>query len=220
MKLRSTTLVAVAAIAMVALVAVACGDDDSGTDNEQTATPAPTATPGSENRCVDGAGDVACDLAAELGDAAAGQDIAPFLALVDAGKPHDVTCTGEPGAPWSFTKVCEGAAPGERRSGFPLAMHGSEGTYLTADELKTLMADELARGLTIASTGCAVDGCGGFIVAFRAPEQPLAFYVAFEQAEDGVYALTGAGRSGDNAQDILEGGRTFTVAGEAVFQPW
>lgn len=217
---RTSATATAVALAIISLAAIGCGDNDSGTSDERTAVPQPTATVPSGRSCAEGAATEACDLAADLGEAASAQDEAALHALVDDADPPPVLCTGEPGAPGSFTEVCEGAAPGETRDGFELALHGSEGTYLTRDQMKQLMSDELMRRVALASTGCGVDGCDTFVVAFRASEQPLAFYLAFERGDDGAYRLIGAGRSGDNADVILDGGRTFTVAGEAIFAAW
>jgi hypothetical protein len=172
--------------------------------------------------CVAGAADALCRLAAELDRAARDGNTRPFQLLVDGGQPEAITCDGT-GRPIEATFLCEGAAPGEVRPGYRLAVHGSEGTVIAPAGLRDMVSNHVTRGATLASTGCSsTDGCKTFIIAFSlGSSEPRVFYLAFEEAASGgEHVIVGAGVSGDNADAFLDGGETFTVAGEATLVKW
>lgn len=143
--------------------------------------------------------------------------------LVRVGEPATYIC-GADGRTvgFDYTDLCAGATPGETRAGYPLALHGSEGGPRSAEALLSEIEPSFAPpGVSLAAVGCPVadPGCASFVVAFRSGKAPAVVYLVFRLSPGREPALVGAGLSGDNADDILSGGRTFTGLGLTDFVP-
>lgn len=168
-----------------------------------------------------GAPSDACEFAARLERFASTGDADAFALVIHSGKPASFVCDGERGD-FRLYPLCTGALAGEERLGYPQALHGSEGGAVAADDLAATVGRHVRVGATLASIGCDAPACETFAAAFALGDgQPAVFYLAFDRdASLGAYFLTGFGLSGDNAETILRGGTTGTVAGEITFTPW
>lgn len=227
---RSQSLALAITLSLALVIVIAGCDDGSASSASATPTARPAATvtadrggtppAGVAPSCAAGADTDACDFAAHLATWATNRDANSFAILISNGQPEHVTCTGS-GTPDSTAAFCRGAVPGDVRDGYPVALHGSEGTYYSPLQLRNEVTMRISAGATMASAGCAGAACEGLIVAFATGSQPAALYLAFERARSaGGYTVVGYGLSGDNAGTILHGGTTNTLLGGVTFSAW
>ncbi|MCC7364742.1 MAG: helix-turn-helix transcriptional regulator [Dehalococcoidia bacterium] len=145
-------------------------------------------------------------------------------ALVADGETTTYRC-GPDGQAMGFedTRICEGRSDGEQVTGYPLALHGSHGGPRSPEDLVAELGAALAAppgpAPYLAAIGCVTgaDTCETFILAFATRTQPAVAYLVFRLTPGHEPVFTGAGLSGDNAEDILAGRETQTAAGPAAF---
>jgi hypothetical protein len=185
-----TLLVAVMAICATALVA--CGGDDDDAEEDPTATrspagtaaitltadetPAETGTPGETGTpAADATGTIVptpastplpCPVEETVcGSARALETLLrdDVAAVVAGAEPVTVTCDATPAAGIDVNAaVCEGASPGEMRTGYRVAAWQSEGSILPEGELLDYLQQWVDQGpLELAAVGCPT-GSNGF----------------------------------------------------------
>lgn len=174
--------------------------------------------------CPGVAADWQCEFAVRVAFDATHGGLARILQL---GQPEWYTCTvnGQVQG-MEYSDLCKGAAPGDVRRGYPLALHGSEGGPRSEAALLALLRPLFDAPATpyLGAIGfpAAPDSTGDttFIVAFATPAvpiQPAVAYLTFRLAPGREPTFTGAGISGDNAAVILAGGTTITGLGQTTF---
>ena len=218
--------------AVIAGVAIAGGiaafvaaNDDGGDDLGQAPIETPTAQPSTPSPAPstptptpepqDGR-DRAEQFARTFAPLVAARDYAGMFAIAE---PESVTCPGaEPQGLGGPFPLCDGAAEGEVRQGFQVTLAGSEGQVRSEAQMPVIFDNYALDTAELGSIGCAADAadCERFVAAFNIDGLYAAF--AFEARND-THVLVGFAFGGDNAQEVLEGGTTFSHFGEVTFEP-
>jgi hypothetical protein len=167
-----------------------------------------------------------CQFAIFLERAQAADELRP---LIRTGAQQTYTCGNGVLPGFEYSAVCEGAAEGETRTGYPLVLHGSEGGPVSLGAMISRLNSAIGSPLSepdgviseAVSVGFPLDNGEGtrFMVALVTGKQPAVVYLAFELMPGREPAFIGAGLSGDNALVIQRGGVTNSVLGEAEFTP-
>lgn len=146
--------------------------------------------------------------------------------IVREGRPTMYRCSAE-GFPEiengiaAYSDLCRGVPGGEFRQGFSITLHGSHGGPRDAEDLiEELLAFEKPGPWQLLTVGCRVAewGCPEFVIAFGSGDGTIsrAMYLVFDMTVTPP-AVIGAGLSGDNVGQILQGYVTLTALGETHF---
>ncbi len=200
------------ATAATVAVTVRPSASSAATESTPTIRPAVSASPAS---CPPAIPAATCSAAVEVVARVGRGELA---AIVAEGQPTKYTCAAGSLPSAQFSSLCQGAAAGEIRDGYPFALHGSEGGPMAPPLLLSRLSGPLTNA-KVASIGCPTGdaSCKTFVVAFATGAQPSAAYLALALDSSNRARLTGGGLSGDNAETILKGGLTMSIIGETRF---